>query len=103
MPIFGPGNANASNISATAIAVATELRAAAVRAVQVHQWMAAISDTELLNAGFTQSDLDMCRSAVADMSAVADILDTGLPPSTYPQPSSAYVYANSMRLIIGPG
>jgi len=103
MPIFGPGNVTAASISAEAIATCTELRGAAVRAVQLHDWLAGISDADLIAAGFKQADLDMCKAAVADAAAVAQILNTGLPPSTYPQPPSAYVYAASMRLIIGPG
>lgn len=41
-------------------------------------------------------------SAMADANAIGQIYLTGLPPGTYPQPASAYIYASSQRVIMGP-
>jgi hypothetical protein len=104
MPLFSLGNTSASNTAASAIALAVRFRADATDAARLQRWLAALSDAELTAAGWPAGDLPMLRSAVADMAAVGQIIETGQPPSTYPQvPDPPYVYENSLSAIIGPG
>ena len=39
---------------------------------------------------------------IACANALAQLYSTGLPPASYPQPPSAYVYGASQRQVIGP-
>jgi hypothetical protein len=78
------------------------LRNALDAAVQLQGWASAVAVTDLEGIGFTAADAQALLSAIADANALAQIYLTGLPPSTYPQPASAYVYAASQRAIIGP-
>ena len=65
------------------------------------KWSAAITSTDMATAtGYTTADAGALQTAIADANAIAQIYDTGLPPGTYPQPSSAYVYGASQRLAI---
>lgn len=68
----------------------------------LYGWTSGLADTDLENLGFLAGDADTLLSAVADANAVAQIYSTGLPPGSYPQPSSAYVYAATQRQIMGP-
>lgn len=75
----------------------------ALDAVQdLHGWSSGVSESDLVAAGFTAADATAILSAVNDANALAQIYATGLPPSTYPQPAGAYVYAASQRQVIGP-
>jgi hypothetical protein len=78
------------------------LRNALDAATQLQGWASGVAVTDLEGIGFTASDAQALLSAIADANALAQIYLTGLPPSTYPQPASAYVYAASQRAIIGP-
>ncbi len=77
-------------------------RRALREAADVYAWLSAYSSADLVAVGFTQEDADALFSAAADISALYGIYTTGLPPSSYPQPASAYVYANSGRVVTGP-
>jgi hypothetical protein len=68
----------------------------------MYLWLSAYSSTDLVNMGFSSGDATDILTAFADANALYQIYSTGLPPGTYPQPSSAYVYAASQRVIIGP-
>lgn len=102
MTIFSAGNANVGTIVNRSIQLMLTLRETFQEIADLQAWMIAQSTSDLEGLGFSASDLSMLQSALADANAMAQIYTTGLPPSTYPQPASAYVYANSMREIIGP-
>lgn len=69
----------------------------------LQKWAAAVTQEDIeMAAGLSAEDAATLLSAIADASALADFYDTGLPPSTYPQPASAYVYGQSQRAVIGP-
>lgn len=76
---------------------------AALEAVQdLESWASGVSAADLVSLGFSTADANTLLSAMADANAVAQVYSTGQPPSTYPQASSAYVYAASQRQVIGP-
>jgi hypothetical protein len=62
----------------------------------------AFADSDLEGIGISATDLPLLKAALADANAIAEILFTGLPPGTYPQPASAYIYFNSMKQLTGP-
>lgn len=79
------------------------LRRALEDAADLQAWAAAISDADMATAsGLEAADAGTLKSAIADAAALAALYETGLPPSTYPQPAQAYVYGNSQRQVIGP-
>jgi hypothetical protein len=64
--------------------------------------MQGVVPADLQGIGFTPTDAASILSAVADANALAQYYDTGLPPSSYPQPPAAYVYGQSQRVVLGP-
>lgn len=68
----------------------------------LYGWASGISAADLVALGFSTADAPTLLSAMADANALAQIYETGLPPSTYPQPPSAYVYAATQRQVTGP-
>lgn len=78
------------------------LRAALDDVADLYQWTSGLVDTDLTGIGFASADADDILSAVADANGLAQIGATGLPPGSYPQPASAYVYEASWARIIGP-
>jgi hypothetical protein len=56
----------------------------------------------LTGIGMASGDADAILSALADANALSSYYNTGLPPGTYPQPGSAYVYGASQRIVLGP-
>lgn len=76
----------------------------AVKDVQnLFGWTSGLAAADLATAsGYSAADAAVVLSACADANALAQIYSTGLPPGTYPQPASAYVYAASQRQVIGP-
>ena len=101
MAIFSAANINTGSIAGKAVALCTTLRNTLEDIKDLQAYLSAQTDADLQALGFSASDLSFLRSAVADGNALAQIYLTGLPPGTYPQPASAYIYANSMRQIIG--
>lgn len=69
-----------------------------------YQWLSAYSAPDLEAAPVSMDSVSAGAifSAFADANALYQIYATGLPPGSYPQPGSAYVYASSQRVIIGP-
>lgn len=70
-----------------------------------YKWLSAYSVADLEDASTINMDAASAQAiftAFADANALAQINETGLPPASYPQPASAYVYANSQRVVIGP-
>lgn len=78
------------------------LRTALNDVADMHEWTAGLSEGDLVAIGFAAADADDILGAAADANAVAQIYTTGLPPGSYPQPGSAYVYAASQAKVIGP-
>jgi hypothetical protein len=60
-----------------------------------------VSDMETA-AGVSQADATTYLSALADGNAEAVTHFTGLPPGSYPQPASTYVYGATQAQVIGP-
>lgn len=102
MTIFTAGDANVGTIVNRSTQFMINLRDTFEEITDMEAWVSAQSDADLEALGFSAGDLSMLRSALADAAALGLIYTTGLPPGTYPQPSSAYVYATSQRAIIGP-
>lgn len=70
----------------------------------LYTWTSGITaaDLEALPGSISAADANAILAAVADAHAEYLIHMTGQPPGTYPQASSAYVYANSQTAVIGP-
>lgn len=102
MTIFAAGDPNVSTIVNRTTQFFINLRDTFESIADMEAWMSAQSDGDLEGLGFTAGDLSMIRAALADANAIGLIFTTGLPPGTYPQPPSAYIYAASVRAIIGP-
>ena len=100
MPIFGGiTQAYVTNNAQTKLAA---VRNALENAENFYLWLSAYSLADLEATGFTAADAQDILSAFADVNALYQIYATGQPPGTYPQASSAYVYAASQRIVIGP-
>ncbi len=71
---------------------------------QEYAWVSEISAADLEAAPFNMSAADATAllTAVNDAQAEYLIHTTGLPPGSYPQPSSAYIYQASQAAVIGP-
>lgn len=78
------------------------LRKALEDCADLNSWLSGQSLTDLTGIGFSSADAQAVQSALADANALAEFYNTGLPPSTYPQPPSAYIYGSSQRAIVGP-
>jgi hypothetical protein len=80
------------------------LRDALIQCEQFNQWLIAnaAADLEAAPVSMDVASATALFTAFADAHALYQIYTTGLPPISYPQPGSAYVYANSQRVIIGP-
>jgi len=100
MAIFG-GNTQQVIIYQSQAKLAA-LRNALDDVVNFYLWLTAYANSDLVAAGFSSADASALLAAFADGNALCQIYRTGLPPGTYPQPPSAYVYAASQRTIIGP-
>lgn len=70
----------------------------------LYAWTSGITPADLTAApiGMPAADAQALLTAIADARAEYLIHTTGLPPGTYPQPGSAYVYAASQNALIGP-
>jgi hypothetical protein len=79
-----------------------QLRAALEAVNDLYGWASGVSSADLVGIGFSQADANALLSAIADARAEYLIRTTGLPPGTYPQPASAYVYGASQNQVIGP-
>lgn len=98
---------NSSQLTAAVVAGNVQQRLIALRSAlegvqDLAGWSSGVSAADLEAIGFSAADAATLLSAIADAAALADIYATGLPPSSYPQPASAYVYANSQRAVVGP-
>jgi hypothetical protein len=79
------------------------LRDALADITELHTWTSGLATSDMETAaGLSAADAQTYLSACADAAAVAGIYSTGLPPGSYPQPASAYVYAATSAQVIGP-
>lgn len=102
MTLFDQGNVNPSAIIANAQGKLISLRKALEDCHDLFRWSSGTALTDLEAIGFNASDAQTVLTAIADANALYVLYNTGLPPSTYPQPSSSYQYAASQSLVIGP-
>ena len=91
-----------NGVAQQAINVLKNLRSALEDVADYYGWLSGQTDDQLTGLGFSTSDISELRSGIADGNAFSVLYDTGLPPSTYPQPSESYVYGASQRIVIGP-
>ncbi len=104
MPIINASNLSAATIMQQVTLALKNHRQALEVIEQLFAWSAGIaaSDLEAAPIGMSATDATALLTAIADAHAEYLIHTTGLPPGTYPQPSSAYIYANSQNQFIGP-
>jgi hypothetical protein len=103
MPIWGSGTIiTMQMVTGNVQAKLVNLHNALADVTSLYQWLSAYAVTDLETLGFAAADAQDVFNAVADASAVATMYNTGQPPSTYPQASSAYTYATSQRVVMGP-
>jgi hypothetical protein len=101
--VYNESGLTAAQLNNTAALIFRNLRDALTAAAELHSWTSGLSSAELVAAGFSSTGAaDTYLSAAADGHALYLIHTTGLPPGSYPQPSSAYVYAASQNQVIGP-
>jgi len=81
------------------------LRAALIACEQEYQWSSGLSSADLQAApvSLDATSAGAILSALADAHALYQVWATGQAPGTYPQVTGTpYVYAASMRVVIGP-
>ena len=104
MAIGFPAGITEQYIINNAQAKLSALRDAFVQCEQFYQWLITNQQTDLEAAPVSMDTVSTSAlfAAFADANALYQVYTTGMPPSTYPQPTSAYTYATSQRVIIGP-
>lgn len=98
---------NSTNLTPGQLIAAVQQGLVAVRnamnvADDLYAWSSGVSLSDLESTGMSPADAQAILSAIADAHAISSLYNAGLPPGTYPQPPSAYVYGASQRLVIGP-
>jgi hypothetical protein len=80
------------------------LRDALIDCEQFNEWLITNAQADLEAAPISMDTPSTVAlfGAFADAHALYQIYTTGLPPGSYPQPTSAYTYATSQRVVIGP-
>ena len=101
MPIFAAGITQAY-VTNNAQSKLAALRRALRDCEDFYLWLSAYANADLVGLGFSAGDATDIFNAAADANALYQIYVTGLPPGTYPQPASAYIYGASQRVVIGP-
>lgn len=102
MPVFNPTANNSGVIAGNVQQKLQVLRNALESCNDLFRWSSALSSADLEAVGFSATDAQSLLTAVADANALYVLFNTGLPPSTYPQPPSAYIYATSQAVVTGP-
>ncbi len=100
--MFNATNLTAQEVAQNVQAVLKNHRNALDDISDLYAWSSGITAADLTAIGFVTADAGVLLSAIADAHAEYLIHVTGLPPGTYPQPGSAYVYQSSQSLVIGP-
>lgn len=98
---------NQSALTVASIVNSVQQRLLAHRAAldalnELYSWSSGVALADLQAIGFSAADAGTLIAAIADAHAEYLLHTTGLPPGTYPQPASAYVYAASQTQVIGP-
>lgn len=98
---------NATNLTAAAVAQQVQAilrnhRNALEACHDLFRWSSGLTTADLTAIGFSTADAPVLLAAIADANAEYVLYNTGLPPSTYPQPASSYQYAASQSQVIGP-
>jgi hypothetical protein len=99
--VFDTGQSQAQ-ILANVQTKLSNFRAALLECANLYSWSSGISSQDLVGIGFSAADADALLTAINDAHAEYLIHTTGVPPSTYPQPASGYVYMASQNAVIGP-
>ncbi len=103
MTLFNPGSLSPQQIITLAQSRLAAHRRALLDINELYGWLSSQADADLVTGiGFDVDALSAVRSALADAHAEYLLYSAGLPPGTYPQPASAYVYAASQIRVIGP-
>lgn len=104
MTLFNSANTNAPQLIAAVTQGLIIVRNAMDVANSMYAWSSGVSpsDLEAVGSGIAPADAGAILSAIADAHALSSFYNTGLPPGSYPQPPSAYVYGISQRIVIGP-
>lgn len=104
MAVGFPAGITQAYIVNNAQAKLAALRRALEDVADFDKWLSsyAPADLEAAPVSMDAVSAQAIFNAFADASALAQIYLSGMPPSTYPQPASAYVYATSQRVVIGP-
>jgi hypothetical protein len=104
MAIGFPAGITQAYIVNNAQAKLATLRNALEDVENFYQWLITNAQTDIEAAPISMdtASTNALFTAFADANAIYQIYSTGLPPGTYPQPTSAYTYATSQRVIIGP-
>ena len=101
MAVFNGSNTNPNTLINQVTNKLVVLRNAMDAITDLYGWSSGVAASDLEAIGMAAGDASALLTAIADANAVAQIYDTGLPPGSYPQPSSAYVYAASQRQVMG--
>ena len=102
MSIFVSTATSVDAIQSTVYGKLRALQSALDGVVDLYGWSSTVATADLENLGMDSNDANTLLSACADANAIAQIYSTGLPPGSYPQPASAYVYAATQRQVVGP-
>lgn len=102
--VNGGGNLNSAIIWFNIQAALKAHRDALSLINQEYAWASEISAADLEAAPFNMSasDATALLTAINDAHAEYLLYTTGLPPVSYPQPASAYIYQASQAAVIGP-
>lgn len=100
--MFNSANLQPGQVIAQVSQCLVVIRNAMDVADNLYAWSSGVSLADLEGIGMSQADAQALQSAIADAHAISSLYNNGLPPGTYPQPSSAYAYGASQRLVIGP-
>jgi hypothetical protein len=99
--MFNSANLNPQGIISSVQQGLVSIRTAMNIADNLYAASSGIALADLTGIGMTSGDASAILSACADANALNLYYNTGLPPGTYPQPSSAYIYGTSQRIVIG--
>jgi hypothetical protein len=102
MAILNTNNLTQSQIVNNAISLLKQHRGILNDLAGYYAWSSGITAADLEALGLDAATAAGLLSAIADAHAEFQIHNTGLPPASYPQPASAYVYAESQDALIGP-
>lgn len=78
-----------------------QLRAAYNNIEDVYKFTSGITAADLTGLGFSATDASDILAAIADAHAEIVLHNSGLPPASYPQPPTAYVYSAAQNRVMG--